>query len=155
MSPVTKPGGIYEFTREGQITYTYSFDSGDQMLDHPSLVEQLPTGLFCVNDDYRHRVVIIDPNTKQIVWQYGQTDAAGTRRTSSTPPTDSTFSPRTTPHRPIRTPDQPRARGPDAGTVAGREDSAPPVSSPPGVEIVAPRELFGTLAPRLVSSTAP
>ena len=54
------------------------FDSGDQMLDHPSLVERLPNGLFCVNDDYRHRVVIIDPNTKQIVWQYGQTDAAGT-----------------------------------------------------------------------------
>lgn len=74
----SKPGGIYEFTREGQITYTYRFDSGEQMLDHPSLVEQLPTGLLCVNDDYRHRVVIIDPNTKHIVWQYGQTDRAGT-----------------------------------------------------------------------------
>ena len=74
----SKPGGIYEFTREGQITYTYRFDSGEQMLDHPSLVEQLPTGLLCVNDDYRHRIVIIDPNTKQVVWQYGQTDIAGT-----------------------------------------------------------------------------
>jgi hypothetical protein len=73
-----KPGGIYEFTREGQIVYSYTFPSGEQMLDHPSLVELLPTGLFCVNDDYRHRVVIIDPTTKQIVWQYGQTDIAGT-----------------------------------------------------------------------------
>jgi hypothetical protein len=73
-----KPGGIYEFTREGHIVYSYTFPSGEQMLDHPSLVELLPTGLFCVNDDYRHRVVIIDPTTKQIVWQYGQTDIAGT-----------------------------------------------------------------------------
>jgi hypothetical protein len=73
-----KPGGIYEFTREGQITFSYLFPSGEQMLDHPSLVEQLPTGLLCVNDDYRHRVVIIDPATKQIVWQYGTTDTPGT-----------------------------------------------------------------------------
>jgi len=73
-----KPGGVYEFTREGQIVFSYAVASGEGMLDHPSLVEQLPTGLLCVNDDYRHRVVIIDPATKQIVWQYGQTDVAGT-----------------------------------------------------------------------------
>ncbi|MBV8296286.1 MAG: hypothetical protein JO085_05570 [Acidimicrobiia bacterium] len=73
-----KPGGLYEFTREGQITFSYSFPSGEQMLDHPSLTEELPNGLLCVNDDYRHRVVIIDPATKQIVWQYGVTDMAGT-----------------------------------------------------------------------------
>ena len=48
------------------------------MLNHPSLAEVLPNGLICVNDDYRHRVVIIDPSTKAIVWQYGQTDVAGT-----------------------------------------------------------------------------
>ncbi|MBV8160431.1 MAG: hypothetical protein JO265_05865, partial [Acidimicrobiia bacterium] len=73
-----KPGGLYEFTREGQITFSYSFPSGEQMLDHPSLTEELPGGLLCVNDDYRHRVVIIDPATKQIVWQYGSTDVPGT-----------------------------------------------------------------------------
>ena len=73
-----RPGGLYEFTREGQIVFSYSFPAGEQMLDHPSLVEQLPTGLLCVNDDYRHRVVIVDPATKDIVWQYGTTDSAGT-----------------------------------------------------------------------------
>jgi hypothetical protein len=73
-----KPGGLYEFTREGRITWSYSFPAGEQMLDHPSLAEMLPGGLICVNDDYRHRVVIIDPATKQIVWQYGSTDLAGT-----------------------------------------------------------------------------
>jgi hypothetical protein len=48
------------------------------MLDHPSLAERLPGGLICVNDDYRHRVVVIDPATRRIVWQYGSTDRAGT-----------------------------------------------------------------------------
>jgi hypothetical protein len=48
------------------------------MLDHPSLAELLPNGLICVNDDYRHRVVIIDPTTSSIVWQYGSTDQPGT-----------------------------------------------------------------------------
>jgi hypothetical protein len=51
--------------------------SGRNMLDHPSLAEVLPTGLICVNDDYRHRVAIIDPATKTIVWQYGLDDTAG------------------------------------------------------------------------------
>ena len=30
-----------------------------------------------MNDDYRHRVVIIDPKTKRIVWQYGITGHPG------------------------------------------------------------------------------
>jgi hypothetical protein len=74
----SRPGGLYEFTREGRIVWSYAPASGEAMLDHPSLAEQLPNGDICVNDDYRHRVVIIDPATNQIVWQYGQTDQAGT-----------------------------------------------------------------------------
>ena len=49
------------------------------MLDHPSLALRLPNGLIAVNDDYRNRVVIIDPTTHRIVWQYGHTDVAGRR----------------------------------------------------------------------------
>lgn len=74
----TKPGGIVEFNREGQILWRYQVPSGEGMLDHPSLAEMLPGGLICVNDDYRNRVVIIDPKTSRIVWQYGDTDTAGT-----------------------------------------------------------------------------
>jgi N-acetylneuraminic acid mutarotase len=74
----TRPGGILEFNREGQITYRYQPTSGEGMLDHPSLAEMLPNGDICVNDDYRNRVVIIDPKTNQIVWQYGDTDTSGT-----------------------------------------------------------------------------
>jgi len=74
----TRPGGILEFNREGQIFWTYRPASGPGMLDHPSLAERLPNGLIGVNDDYRDRVLLIDPLTNAIVWQYGQTDQPGT-----------------------------------------------------------------------------
>jgi N-acetylneuraminic acid mutarotase len=74
----SRPGGIYEFTREGQIVWSYKVPSGEGMLDHPSLAERFPSGVICANDDYRNRVVCINPATNQIVWQYGDTDAAGT-----------------------------------------------------------------------------
>jgi hypothetical protein len=77
VSDYSKPGGILEFTREGQIVWSYRPPSGAGMLDHPSLAERLPNGLIAVNDDYRHRVAFIDPATNTIVWQYGQTDVPG------------------------------------------------------------------------------
>jgi N-acetylneuraminic acid mutarotase len=73
----TDPGGIYEFNRAGKILWAYHPSSGRGMLNHPSLAERLPNGLICANDDYRHRVVIIDPHTHKIVWQYGRTDRPG------------------------------------------------------------------------------
>jgi PQQ-like domain/Kelch motif len=73
----TTPGGIYEFDRKGKILWSYHPESGNGMLDHPSLAERLPGGLIAVNDDYRHRVAIIDPHTRKIVWQYGRTDHPG------------------------------------------------------------------------------
>jgi hypothetical protein len=73
----TRPGGIVEFTREGRIVWSYRPRGGQAMLDHPSLAERLPGGRICVNDDYRHRVVIIDPASHRIVWQYGHTDRPG------------------------------------------------------------------------------
>jgi N-acetylneuraminic acid mutarotase len=73
----TSPGGIYKFNRKGKILWSYHPSSGPGMLDHPSLVERLPGGLLAVNDDYRHRLVIIDPRTRKVVWQYGHTDEPG------------------------------------------------------------------------------
>ena len=74
----TTPGGLVEFTREGRIVWSYRPTSGTGMLDHPSLAEQLANGLIGINDDYRHRVVLLDPATNSIVWQYGQSDTTGT-----------------------------------------------------------------------------
>ncbi len=73
----TRPGGIYEFDRAGKILWSYHPSSGPGMLDHPSLAERFPGGLIAVNDDYRHRLAIIDRHSGKIVWQYGHTDQPG------------------------------------------------------------------------------
>jgi hypothetical protein len=71
------PGAIYKFDRAGHLLWSYRPESGPGRLNHPSLAERLPGGWIAVNDDYRHRVVIIDPKTKKIVWQYGVTGHPG------------------------------------------------------------------------------
>ena len=71
-------GRVLEFTRQGQIPWIYDVKAGDAALKKPSLAERLPNGLIMVNDDYRNRVVVIDPLTRSIVWQYGITDVSST-----------------------------------------------------------------------------
>jgi hypothetical protein len=78
VSDYSKPGAIMEFNREGQVLYKYSPTSGPGELDHPSLTELLPSGVFMTNDDYRDRMVAVDPATQALVWQYGVDDVAGT-----------------------------------------------------------------------------
>jgi hypothetical protein len=72
------PGQILQFNREGQVLSSYDVTSGPGRLDHPSLAEELPNGVYLVNDDYNHRMVAIDPATGALVWQYGITGQAGT-----------------------------------------------------------------------------
>jgi hypothetical protein len=78
ISDYSNPGAIVEFTREGKIVYRYQPTSGSGVLNQPSLTELLPSGVFMTNDDYRNRMVAIDPATQALVWQYGVTDTAGT-----------------------------------------------------------------------------
>jgi outer membrane protein assembly factor BamB len=78
LADYTTPGQILEFDRAGKILYRYAISSGQGMLNQPSLVEQLPSGVFMVNDDYRDRMVAIDPSTQALVWQYGVTNHPGT-----------------------------------------------------------------------------
>jgi PQQ-like domain/Kelch motif len=66
-----RPGAVIRFDMSGNVLWYYHPTSGPGMLDHPSLAMPLPNGLVAVNDDYRHRVVLIDPKTDKIVWQYG------------------------------------------------------------------------------------
>jgi outer membrane protein assembly factor BamB len=73
-----KPGRIVIFNpHTGQVDWLYDVASGPGALDHPSLAEQLPNGNIIANDDYNHRVVVIDRQSKQIVWQYGVTGVPG------------------------------------------------------------------------------
>ncbi len=73
----TSPGAIIEFNKQGQILYRYQPTSGQGMLNHPSLVELLPNGIFMMNDDGNDRMVAIDPATGARVWQFGKTGVQG------------------------------------------------------------------------------
>ncbi len=74
----SKPGRVIIFDpNKRKVTWDYFAKSGEAMLDHPSLAEELPNGDVILNDDYRHRVIVIDRQTKKIIWQYGVTDHPG------------------------------------------------------------------------------
>jgi len=72
----TDPGAIETFTPSGHLLWRYA-PSGPQALNHPSLAEPLPNGDILANDDHNDRVIVIDPRTNRIVWQYGHTHIAG------------------------------------------------------------------------------
>jgi hypothetical protein len=72
----TAPGRIVEMTPGGRVTWSFGATSGPTFLDKPSLAVRWPNGFIAANDDYNHRVIVIDPRTKQIVWQYGHTGIA-------------------------------------------------------------------------------
>jgi outer membrane protein assembly factor BamB len=65
------PGSIVRFTWGGAVVWRYGPTSGHGELSNPSLAAPLPNGLVVVNDDFVHRVLIIDPATNRIVWEYG------------------------------------------------------------------------------------
>jgi outer membrane protein assembly factor BamB len=73
------PGRVDEITPRGRIVWTYGPPSGPGSLDRPSLAVRWPNGMIAVTDDWHHRVVVIDPRTKQIVWQYGHFGVASSR----------------------------------------------------------------------------
>ncbi len=70
------PGQVVIFDRAGNPLWRWR-GSGTDMLNHPSLALPLPNGDVVVNDDFNHRVVVVDPRTDKIVWQYGVTGVAG------------------------------------------------------------------------------
>ncbi|MGH9063283.1 MAG: hypothetical protein ACRD0L_04795 [Acidimicrobiales bacterium] len=71
------PGQIEEFTQSGRLVWRFT-GSGGTRLNHPSLAIPLPNGDILANDDFNHRVIVVDPRTNQIVWQYGHTGVHGT-----------------------------------------------------------------------------
>jgi hypothetical protein len=78
LADYSTPGHVLIMTTSGKVLFKYGPSSGPAALDHPSLALMLPNGLIAVNDDYRDRVIIIDPRKHRIVWQYGHTDHPGT-----------------------------------------------------------------------------
>ena len=70
------PGQVLTFDRTGHVLWRYA-PSGNQALNMPSLALPLPNGDFMVYDKANHRVIVVDPRTNAIVWQYGHTHVAG------------------------------------------------------------------------------
>jgi outer membrane protein assembly factor BamB len=68
------PGAVLRLSPTGRVLWRYGPRTGRGRLDHPSLAVPLPDGTIVLNDDERHRIVVIDPRTNRIVWQYGTTD---------------------------------------------------------------------------------
>jgi hypothetical protein len=65
-------GQVVEFSAAGQRLWRFGG------LNHPSLGLPLPNGDILVNDDFNDRVIVIDPVTNRIVWQYGHKGVPGT-----------------------------------------------------------------------------
>lgn len=73
----SSPGVVETFDGRGRLLWRYRPRPNDPQLDHPSLALPLPNGDVLVNDDYNDRVIVIDPRTNRVVWQYGHTGVAG------------------------------------------------------------------------------
>jgi N-acetylneuraminic acid mutarotase len=65
------PGQVVEFTSTGHLLWRMAG------FNQPSLALPLPNGDILLNDDFNHRVCVVDPATNRIVWQYGHTGKSG------------------------------------------------------------------------------
>jgi outer membrane protein assembly factor BamB len=72
MTDYISAGAVYRIDRYGHVLWKYK-----QGLDHPSIAIGLPNGDVCISDDYGDRVLIVDPSTNAIRWQYGVTNSPG------------------------------------------------------------------------------
>jgi hypothetical protein len=70
------PGRVDEITPGGRIVWSYQ-PTGYWRLDRPSLAVRWPNGMIAITDDWNHRVVVVDPRTKQVVWSYGHLGRPG------------------------------------------------------------------------------
>jgi outer membrane protein assembly factor BamB len=70
------PGRVDEITPAGKVVWTFA-PTGTWSLDRPSLAERWPNGMIAITDDWHHRVLVVDPRTKRVVWSYGHLDQPG------------------------------------------------------------------------------
>src|SRR5664280_1452587 len=80
------PGQIVVFNRNGTALWTYR-PTGTAQLSRPSLALPLPNGDIFATDDADHRIIVVDPRTNSIVWQYGHKGALERHRGTWPTPT--------------------------------------------------------------------
>ncbi len=73
----SNPGAIVEFDSKGKLLWKFK-PTGSAALNHTSLAHGLPNGNIIATDDANHRIIVINPKTKKIVWEYGHKGHAGT-----------------------------------------------------------------------------
>jgi len=73
----SSPGQIVEFNSKGKILWRYR-PKGAAALDHTSLAHGLPNGYVIATDDRNNRVIVVDPKTNKVMWQYGHKGKKGT-----------------------------------------------------------------------------
>jgi hypothetical protein len=62
----------------GKASWEYFAADGEGMLDHSSIARELPdTGDVLIVDDLNDRVIVVDRQTKKIIWQYGVKNVKG------------------------------------------------------------------------------
>ncbi|HZT65083.1 MAG TPA: PQQ-binding-like beta-propeller repeat protein [Acidimicrobiales bacterium] len=66
----SSPGQIETFDRSGRLLWRYR-PAGPDALNKPSLALPLPNGDVIATDDSNDRVIVVDPRTDRVVWQYG------------------------------------------------------------------------------------
>jgi outer membrane protein assembly factor BamB len=72
----THNGSVIEIQRDGKVVWDYrAKDDGGLRL--PSLAFELPNGNIAINDDFNHRVMVVDKASQKILWQYGVTGQPG------------------------------------------------------------------------------
>jgi hypothetical protein len=77
LADYASPGAAVIVNRRGEVLWRYRPTAGWGVLNHPSLAVMLPNGNVAINDDFNHRVVIVDPHTRHIVWFYGHRGVPG------------------------------------------------------------------------------
>ncbi|HEY5098905.1 MAG TPA: kelch repeat-containing protein [Gaiellaceae bacterium] len=70
------PGRVDEITPSGKIVWTWQ-PTGEWTLNRPSLAVRWPNGLIALTDDWNHRVLVVNPRTKKVVWSYGHLGSPG------------------------------------------------------------------------------
>ena len=74
----SSPGQLVLFNQAGATIWRFR-PQGADALNHPSLALPLANGDILCNDDYNDRVIVVDPRTDAIVWQYGHTHVSGSQ----------------------------------------------------------------------------
>ena len=72
----SNPGQVVVFDHTGKVSWRFA-PTGEMALNIPSQAMPLPNGNYMICDRGNHRLIIVDPQSKAVLWQYGQTGVKG------------------------------------------------------------------------------